>query len=168
MKRLSTLVATAAVLSIAGHVAAQEPVHFSELIKAIPEKVEGYEAEKPEGSTTSAMGFKVTNVSRVFNKGSEKITINITDGAGNQMFAAAHAMAAQFSTETMEGYDKGFKLDGHQAIEHYENENKSGSLSVFVGGRFVVEVEIEGLPSSAMQEWFKKVDTKKLEELKKS
>ena len=126
-------------------------------------------AAKADGSTSSAMGFKVTEVSRVYHKGKEdaeqSVTVKITDGTGNQFFAAAHAVLPQFSSENTEGYEKGYALDGNKVVEKYSNESKEGSLTVFVGGRFLVDISTSGLDDKAMLEWWKKIDAKKLVEL---
>jgi hypothetical protein len=149
---------------------ATEPLHFSKLIPLLPEKAEGFVAEKAEGSTSAAMGFKITEVSRRYTKGKDdaeqSATIKITDGAGNQFFAAAHAAMVQFSNESTEGYEKGFTLDSYPAVERYTNDSKSGSLTVFVGSRYLVEVDVAGLDGKAMQEWWKKLDVKQLVQLK--
>lgn len=172
-KRSLCVVTVGATLLIAAWARAQdavEPVHFSKLLPFLPDNVNGYVAGKPEGSTTSAMGFKLTGVSRVYHKGAENseetAIVKITDGAGNQFFAAAHAMAAKFSNETSAGYEKGFTLDGYPAIEKYSNESKDGSLSVFVADRYLVEIDASNLDSAALQEWWKRIDSKKLAELK--
>jgi hypothetical protein len=173
MKRLIVL---NAVLLCAGIALAQspapEPLHYTKLIPCLPDKVEGFVADKPEGSTAAAMGFKLTEVSRTYHQGredaAESVTVKITDGAGNQFFAAAHAATPEFSRDTDEGYEKGFTLDGYPAVEKYTNESKDGSLAVFIAPRYLVEVNASGLDSKALQEWWKKVDVKKLMELKAS
>ena len=158
-----------------GMVAAQEaaePVHFSKLLPLLPDKVDGFVGDKPEGSTSSAMGFKVTEVSRTYHKGKadaeQTVALKITDGTGNQFFAAAHAAVPQFSNETTEGYEKGFTLDGYPAIEKYTTESKDGSLSVFVGSRYWVEINVNGLDGQELQAWWKRIDAKKLAALKPS
>ncbi len=147
-----------------------EPVHFSKLLAFLPDSMAGYVAGKPEGSTSSAMGFKLTQVGRLYHKGTESsdeaVTIKITDGAGNQFFAAAHAMATKFSKETADGYEKGFTLDSYPAIERYRNETRQGSLNVFIADRFLVEITASNLESATLQQWWKRIDTKKLAELK--
>ena len=70
--------------------------------------------------------------------------------------------------DTDEGYEKGYTLDGYPAVEKYTNESKDGSLSVFIAPRYLVEVTARGLDSKALQEWWKKIDVKKLMELKAS
>lgn len=147
-----------------------EPVDSAKLVPFLPENVDGFVAEKPHGSTTTAMGFQLTEVSRVYHKGSadgdETVTVKLMDGAGNQFFMAAHAATAEFKTENAEGYEKGLKLDNFPAIERYTNESRDGSLTVFVASRYLVEIDIDGLDSREMQIWWKKLDAKKLASLK--
>lgn len=173
MKRWNRAVIIAMVLPFAGIAAAQqviEPVHFSKLVPFLPDTVEGFVAETPGGSTSSAVGFSLTEVSRTYHKGTEdaeeKVTVRITDGTGNQFFGAAHAAATPFSKETPEGYEKGFTIDGAPAVEKYTNESKEGTLTVLVAGRYLVEISVTGLESAALEEWWKKIDAKKLAELK--
>ncbi len=165
----SLCVAMGVTLLLATGVSAQEPlepVHFSKLIPLLPDHVAGYVTGKPEGTSTSAMGFKLTQVSRLYHKGTESsdesISVKITDGAGNEFFAAAHDTAAKFNKETTDGYEKGFTLDSYPAIERYSNQNKQGSLSVFVAERYLVEIDGSHLESAALQQWWKRIDAKKL------
>jgi hypothetical protein len=147
-----------------------EPVDSAKLLPFLPENIDGFVAEKPQGSTSTAMGFQLTEVSRVYHKGSvdgdETVTVKLTDGGGNQFFTAAHAATAEFKTENAEGYEKGLKVDGFPAIERYTTESRDGSLTVFVAGRYLVEIDIDGLDSKEMQVWWKKLDAKKLVSLK--
>jgi hypothetical protein len=147
-----------------------EPVDSAKLLPFLPDLVDGFVAEKPQGSTSTAMGFQLTEVSRVYHKGSADgdatVTVKLTDGAGNQFFMAAHATTAEFKTENAEGYEKGLKLDGFPAIERYSNESRDGSLTVFVASRYVVEIDIDGLDSKEMQVWWKKLHAQKLVSLK--
>ena len=147
-----------------------EPVDSAKLLPFLPENIDGFVAEKPQGSTSTAMGFQLTEVSRVYHKGSvdgdETVTVKLTDGGGNQFFMAAHAATAEFKTENAEGYEKGLKVDGFPAIERYTTESRDGSLTVFVAGRYLVEIDIDGLDSKEMQVWWKKLDAKKLVSLK--
>jgi hypothetical protein len=173
MKRLIAVGAMAVMLALVGAAQAQpaiEPVHFSKLIPLLPDKVDGFVADKAEGSTTSAMGFKITEASRAYHKekadAAETVHVKITDGTGNQFFTAAHAAMMQFNNESTDGYEKGFTLDGNPAIEKYTNDSKDGSLTVFIAGRYLVEIDVNGIESKALQEWWKKIDAKKLVDLK--
>lgn len=142
---------------------AVEPIHFKQLIEVLPSEVEGYTAGKDKGSTTAAMGFKITNVERPFTKDTATVKLKITDGAGSPMFGQMHAFKANFDSETMEGYDKAYELDGQQAVEEYKNDPKKGSLNVFYKNRFMIAVEVRGLPAEALREWFARIDLAKLD-----
>ncbi len=173
MRRCAVVCAVVVALLLASNASAGEPVEpmdSAKLLPFLPEKVDGYVAEKPHGSTSTAMGFQLTEVSRAYHKGSEEadetVTVKLTDGAGNQFFTAAHAAIGEFKTENAEGYEKGLKLDGFPAIERYTYESQDGSLTVFVASRYLVEIDIDGLDSKEMQVWWKKLDVKKLVSLK--
>jgi hypothetical protein len=175
MRRFAVAVAVVVTLLLVGTARAEEavePVDSVKLLPFLPEKVDGYVAEKPQGSTSTAMGFQLTEVSRVYHKGSEDadetVTVKLTDGAGNQFFTAAHAAVGKFKTENADGYEKGLKLDGFPAIERYTNESRDGSLTVFVADRYLVEIDIDGLDSKEMQVWWKRLDARKLAALKDS
>ena len=174
MKRKSWPAALAVVFAGALAIAqeAGEPIPFAKLLPFLPDNVDGFVADKAEGSTTAAMGFKVTTVSRTYHqgeKGSDKtVSVRITDGTGNQFFGAAHAMGPEFSHQSTDGYEKRFQLDAYPALEKYDNHGKTGSLTVFVSDRFLIEIETNGLDSKALQEWWKKLDIEKLKATKAS
>jgi len=175
MRQFAVAAAVVVALLVTGITRAEEavePVEFSKLLPFLPEKVEGFVAERPQGTTSSAMGFQLTEVSRVYHKGSaegeETVTVKLTDGAGNQFFTAAHSAVAELNTENAEGYEKGLTLDGFPAIERYTKESHEGSLTAFIANRYLVEIDIDGLESTEMQAWWKKLDAKKLAALKDS
>jgi len=175
MRRFAVAGAVVAALLVTGITRADEPVEpveFSKLLPFLPENVEGFVAEKPQGSTSSAMGFQLTEVSRVYHKGSvdgdDTVTVKLTDGAGNQFFTAAHSAVAELDTENAEGYEKGLKLDGFPAIERYTKASHDGSLTVFIASRYLVEIDIDGLDSKELQTWWRRLDAKKLATLKDS
>ncbi len=68
----------------------------------------------------------------------------------------------QYNRETDSGYEKTTTYDGFKAMEEYDNENKSGSLRVFVADRFVVEVHGEQVTMETIQQAMGKVELKKL------
>jgi hypothetical protein len=173
MRRFTIAGAVIVALLLAGSANAAEPVEpvdSAKLLPFLPDSVEGFVADKPHGSTSTAMGFQLTEVSRVYHKESEdreeSVTVKLTDGAGNQFFTTAHAVVAESKTENTEGYEKGLKLDGFPAIERYTYESHDGTLTVFIGSRYLVQIDVDGLDSEELQAWWKKLDAKKLAALK--
>ena len=164
---MRTLLACATlVLSLAAATATAEPLHFTKLIEFLPPDgaFAGFERQKPEGTTTNAMGFHTSVVSATWvgqDDGAKRIEIQYTDGAPTQMVTTAYAALSQFSKESTEGYEKGVKLGDFQAIETFKTAGQNGSLSVVVG-EVVVHIETAGVPAEMMRAAWEKVPAQEI------
>jgi hypothetical protein len=148
-------------LSLVATSAAADPLHFSKLIEQLPaeDAFAGFTRQKPEGSTTNAMGFHTTVVSAMWENSDDSaqtIRVQYTDGAPTEFVTTAFTALSQFSQESTEGYEKGVKLGEFQAIESYRTEEKSGSLSVVIG-TVLVQIETQGQPAEALRTAWAKV-----------
>jgi hypothetical protein len=145
-------------------------VDYTKLLPLLPEPPPGWTADKAEGSTTDAGGFKLTNVHRDYRKGeganAPTTSISILDSAANPDYVEATTAAWSFSTSSTEGYSKSVTLDGNQGFETFENEGKHGALWLMVAKRYFVQIETKDQDSTALQDWAKRVDLKKLAEIK--
>jgi len=147
-----------------------EVVDFSKLLPFLPEAPAGWTADKPEGSTDDAGGFKITNVHRDYRKGSADTdpttAISILDSAANPEYVTATTAAWDVSTSTPEGYTKALTIEGMPGFETFENEGKHGTLWLMIATRYVLQIETQGQDAKDLQEWLKRVDIKKLAEIK--
>jgi hypothetical protein len=177
--RLHLLHTTAMVAAVAGSLflttattraADADVVDFKALLPLLPEPPAGWSAEKPEGSTTEDAGFKMTNVHREYTKGegdkAPTVTISILDASANKEYVEAISATWGMTSETTEGYAKGVKVDGNAAFETYENAEKHGTLWTIIGKRFLLEIESRNVDPKELQEWAKRIDLKKLADLK--
>jgi len=143
----------------------------AKLIPILPEPPEGWTAEKAEGSSDDVGGFKITNVHRDYQKGeapdAPKAVINILDSVGSPEYVESVTGAWKDTPETAEGYTKRATIDGNPGFEAYEKDQKEASLWVIVAKRYFVEVELRNQDPKELQEWIKRVDLKKLAEIKK-
>lgn len=141
-------------------------VDYTKLLPVLPEPPPGWSADKAEGSTTDAGGFKLTNVHRDYRKGegdnAPTTSISILDSAANPDYVEATTAAWSFSTSSTEGYSKSVTIDGNPGFETFENEGKHGTLWLMVAKRYFVQIETKDQDSPALQEWAKRVDLKKL------
>ena len=163
------------VLLLALCVRAEEPQHFevvdfSKLMPLLPEAPAGWTADKPDGSTVDAGGFKITKVHRDYKKGpadnAPTTSISILDSSANPEYVAATTAAWNMSTSTPEGYTKSLTIEGMPGFETFENEGKHGTLWLMVAKRYVLQIETQGQDSKDLQDWLKRVDLKKLAEVK--
>ena len=145
-------------------------VDYKKLLPLLPEAPSGWKADKPEGSTADVGGFKLTNVHRDYRKGEgDKVptaAISILDSAANPDYVAATSAAWALKSETSEGYSKPVTIDGNPGFEAYEVEGKHSTLWVMVAKRYFVQIELQGEEAKELQEWVKRVDLKKLAEIK--
>ena len=140
------------------------------LIALLPPAPAGWNADKPEGSTSDSTGFAITNVGCVYVQGdadgAPTATINIIDSANNQQFQEATKAMWAATSNTPEGYDKTVTVDGLPGFEHFANADQTGVLWVVVAERFFVQVETTHLPATELQTWLDRIDLKKLSTLK--
>ena len=143
-------------------------VNPAKLIPILPEPPTGWTAEKAEGSSDDVGGFKITNVHRDYRKGegpnASTAAISILDSVANPDYVDATTGAWKESSETSEGYSKPVTIDGNAGFEAYEKYQKQASLWVMVAKRYFVKIELQ---NQDPKEWIKRIDLKKLAEIKK-
>jgi hypothetical protein len=174
MKTAAILLAIALAF-IAGTRAAEEPqladvVDFSKLLPFLPNPPGDWTADKAEGSTEDIGGTKITNVHRDYKKGetetSPNTSISILDSAANPDYVAATISAWNANESTPEGYSKTLTIEGMPGFEAFENEGKHGTLWLMVAKRYVLTIETQNQDAKELQEWLKRIDVKKLAEVK--
>jgi hypothetical protein len=147
-----------------------EVVDSSKLIPLLPNAPSGWTADKAEGSTTDAGGFKLTTAHRDYKKGEADnapfTSISILDCAGSPEYVETTTQAWKDSSSGQDGYTKPETISGNPAYESYENDSKRGSLSIMVAKRYLVQIEAQQQDASALQEWMKLMDLKKLSDVK--
>jgi hypothetical protein len=147
-----------------------EVVDFAKLLPLLPDSPAGWTADQPEGSTDDAGGFKLTTVHRDYKKGdtdnAPTTSISILDSAANPDYVASTTAAWKLSGSTPEGYTKSVTIEGNPGFETFENEGKHGTLWVMVAKRYFLQIETQGQDAKDLQEWLKRVDLKKLTEVK--
>ncbi len=145
-------------------------VDYAKLLPVLPEAPPGWTADKPEGSTEDVGGFRITNVHRDYHKGEgDKVpsaAISILDSIANPDYVTATTAAWNNNSETSEGYSKSVTIDGNPGFEAFENESKHATLWVMVANRYFLQVELQNQDPKELQEWVRRVDLKKLAEVK--
>jgi len=148
-----------------------EVVDFRELKALLPENLGDLKRTNAEGEKSGAMGFTISKAEADYNNEdySQRIDIEITDMTGASGFAGLAAWGwamADIDKETESGYEKTTKYKGHKAFEKYNNEYKDGSIEVLVSGRFMVSVNGNNVPMTAIMSAIDQIDVGKLEAMK--
>jgi hypothetical protein len=147
-----------------------EAVGYQKLLPILPEAPQGWAADKPEGSTEDVGGFRITNVHRDYHKGegdkAPTAAISILDSVANPDYVSATTAAWNSNSETSEGYSKSVTIDGNPGFEAFEKDTKHATLWVMIANRYFLQIELQNQDPSELQEWVKRVDLKKLAEIK--
>ena len=147
-----------------------DAVDYQKLLPILPEPLQGWVADKPEGSTEDVGGFRITNVHRDYHKGEgEKAptaAISILDSVANPDYVSATTAAWNSNSESSEGYGKSVTIDGNPGFEAFETESKHATLWVMIANRYFVQIELQNQDPKELQDWIKRVDLKKLAAIK--
>ena len=148
-------------------------IHFKKLQEFLPTaELEGFTEGKHTGTTTSAMGYSVSEASLQFNKPGVdtipevSISVKIIDMSAMQYMAMASVAAVDFEQETETGYEKSVKVKSWRGIERVNHESKSCELTVFSANRFVIAMESSNSDDlKPLYKLFDGIDLGKLEKL---
>ena len=145
-------------------------VPFEKLLALLPPAPGEWTAETPQGSTTDTDVFKLTTAQRSYHKGDSDTpptaSITIIDFARNQTYLDSITTAWQLKVETPDGYDRPVEIDGIRGFEHYAKPVQGSSLSILVADRFYIQIELTREDPKELRNWLKRIDLKKLAELK--
>lgn len=145
-------------------------VDFNALLPLLPEPLDGWTAEKAEGSTDDLGETKITTVHRDYQKGdatdAPTTSISILDSVANPEYVEMTTAAWNQTENTPEGYTKAVDVSGSPGFEAFENDGKHGTLWVLVAKRYFLQIEITAQDPAALQEWLKRVDLAKLAAVK--
>ena len=113
---------------------------------------------------------QITTVHRDYLKGAGEnvptTSISILDSIANPGYLEATTAAWDTGNSDAEGYSKAITVDGLPGFESFENDGKHGSLWLVIAKRYLLQVETTSQDASALQEWLKRIDLKKLAETK--
>jgi len=145
-------------------------VPYEKLLPFLPQTPAGWTAEKPSGSTTEIEVFNLSTVAQTYQKGEEDnapvVTVTMIDAGGHKGYFETTTMRWKMNAQTPEGYDKTVEIDGMPGYEHSSIATNSSSLSVIVAQRYFIQIEVANQDPKELREWLKKIDVKKLGELK--
>lgn len=146
-------------------------VDAAKLRELLPEPPKGWKAERPETQSSSDEEIHLSSARRSYYTGTgEKdpaASVTIIDSVNNaDFFDADEEGAWEQESKTEDGYDKRLIRDGMKIIEHYSKENATGSLSIFVGQRYFVQIELTNDDPAKLYDWLKLIDLQKLAALR--
>lgn len=126
----------------------KEPVDYKKLKELLPDTVADLKRSNAEGMKQGMSGMKFSKADGTYSEEGKdsSATVSITDfGAMPGMIEGMTAWAGlDIDNESDTQITKTLDVDGHKAYAELNKESKSGQISLVVGGRFVVEIHVDG------------------------
>ncbi len=151
---------------------AQKPVGAGELKAMLPADADGLRRTNARGEKTGAFGANVVQATGEYGDGEgPRVEINITDLAAMGPFGALAGfgwMQTEVDSEGDHGYERTTEQGGFKTLEKYTNASRSGTITVVVGNRFIVEVEGRNIDPTKLQACARAIDFSALDNLAKA
>ena len=151
---------------------AQKPVGAGELKAMLPADADGLRRTNARGEKTGAFGANVVQATGEYGDGDgPRVKINITDLAAMGPFGALAGfgwMQTEVDSEGDHGYERTTEQGGFKTLEKYTNASRSGTITVVVGNRFIVEVEGRNIDPTKLQACARAIDFTALDNLAKA
>ncbi len=149
-----------------------EPVDFRTLTDMLPSSVAGLAQVDKSGEKSGISGMATSFAEARYEDtdGTQRVTVKITD-VGSMTTLIAFGMAwmnMAIDKESMNGYERTTKIDGHPALEKFqEGEGYSnGEVTVVVVNRYIVEVSGNGITMNNLKSALDDIDLSKLASMK--
>lgn len=122
-------------------------MHYEELMKYLPTKIDGYTAEEPDGGTIEMHGTSYSNADITFkNEAGERIKISLLDyNAALSMYSMATAMwTSGLKIDTKDELAQSYNInDNISGWESFQKKSGNASITLGVSNRFMLTIEAD-------------------------
>jgi hypothetical protein len=144
-------------------------VDFRELRALLPEEIGGLRRTNAQGKKTGAFGAGISEASGNYGEaGGPQLTVEIKDLGAMGPFGAMAGLgwtATEIDSESDQGYERTTEYNGRKGLEKFKSADKSGSASVMVSGRFMIEIKGNGIEPGQLKSAAESIDFAALERL---
>ncbi len=142
----------------------KDPINFRDMKKALPSSLAGVDFEGSEGQTTGILGFKISTVEATYQEDESAFEVKVVDVAGVGKLVKSMAKWSEFEVdkETRNGYERTTEIDGHPALEKYNERREEGETSILVENRLIITVRGEGVSERQMRRAVDDINIRKL------
>ena len=144
-------------------------VDFKSLTALLPPSLPGMARTSAEGATKGALGVKASSATADYKgDGGSGVHIEIADISGvSGLVDLAGTLGVQTTdSESTTGYEKDVSLGGRVAHEKYDNNQRTGDVSVMVAKRFTVDVSGNNVDMHTLEQTLGQIDLARLESMK--
>lgn len=149
------------------NIESKDPVNFRDLKKALPKSLAGIDFEESEGQTSGILGFKISTVEAIYKEDDTEFEVKVVDVAGVGKLVKNMADWSEFEVdkESKNGYERTTEIDGHPALEKYNERREEGETSILVNNRFIITIKGDGVSERQMRNAVDDINIRKLTRL---
>lgn len=128
-------------------------MNFRDIKAIFPDRLLGIDRSELNGSSTNIAGFQMSEADATYEDGDRKIDIQVMDMSKMGIAALSQATWAQMDIdrESDDGYERTLDIDGDKAYEKWEEDRERGSLFLFYKGRYMVNIDAEGISMNQLK-----------------
>jgi hypothetical protein len=144
-----------------------QPISLDTLKGYMPDTLAGIKRTNSEAQHVNTMGVNLATASANYEANGGELELVITDTgnlSGPMRMGLTGWATAQINSQTDTGYEKTITYQGCKAVEQYDRQDQQGTLRVFAGNRFVVEITGTGVTMETIKQAMGQIDLKKLAE----
>ena len=143
-----------------------EAIDHQDLQELLPARLVGMKRVAKEGEKVGFLGLKYSRATAEYERGDAWAEVTLLDGGG--IARVINHLADDLDTnfdheyENDAGYQRNIEIDGYEASEQFDYNQKEGELVIFVEDRFIVHVEAEDISESQFRRLTRAIDVKRL------
>lgn len=149
-----------------------KPAQPRELMALLPAELAGLRRTSSKGEKSGLLGAHVVFARGIYGtEGGSQFEVKITDLAALGPFGAVTnlgLMSSEIESEGDEGYERTGQYQGHKGREKYSNATKSGTATIMVNNRFLVEVEGRNIEAAQLSSALESLNLQPLDAMSKS
>ena len=135
----------------------------------LPATVAGLPREAVSSGSGGVGGLQASEAEATYVLGESRLTLKVSDiGAMGGLAALGSAFNVQSNQDDGTTYEKVGQVDGRMTTERYDRAGKSGTYSIVVGQRFVVEAEGQNVSMDQLKQATRTVNVGRLEQMAKA
>jgi hypothetical protein len=144
-------------------------VDFRELKELLPAQIADLPRTEAGGKKTGAFGAHISTAEGKYGSADgPELNLKITDLCAMGPLGAMAGlgwMSAEIDSEGDAGYERTVDYNGNKALEKYSAKTKSGTVTIMVGGRFLVEIEGVNIVAAQLKAAAAAIDYSALDQL---
>ncbi len=149
----------------------QPVVDFRELKALLPEEMSGLRRGGARGEKTGFMGAQISVAQGEYGKpDGPRLEAKITDLGGMGLLGSLAGfgwLATEVDREGDQGYERTIASQGHKGYEKYDKTTRTGSVSLVVQNRFLIEIEGRNVDAEQIKAATTAIDIGSVEQLAK-